>query len=121
KSWDKTSVRHDFHVPLGAGLAGAAFQQRRTIAWANVPEQSPSVRPKQYPYEPNEDEGPEHAIVAIPVYYDPGVRPLSPWNAIGVVSYSSWGELSKIPTMGDAPASAFAATVSGFTKAQFNR
>jgi len=121
RSWADTPVRHDFHIPLGDGLAGAAFQQCRTIAWSNAPDQSALVQPKPYPYEPGEDAEAERAIVAIPVYHDQTLRPPSPWNAIGVVSYSSWGTLSKIPTMGYPTASAFVAAVNGFTQVQFNR
>jgi predicted phosphodiesterase len=121
KSWAETPFKHDFDIQLGDGIAGAAFQQCRAIAWANAPEQSRLLQPKRYPYEPGEDEGLERAILAIPVYHDHTLQPPSPWNAIGVVSYSSWGALSKIPTMGYPAASAFVAAVGGFTQIQFNR
>ena len=101
KSWSSEPIRADFAIPLGDGIAGAAFQQRRPVAWANMRTQSPLIMP--IPYLPGEEDGryDEQATICVPVYHDKmqdEERP-SPWAAIGVIAYGSTSLASKIPPM----------------------
>jgi hypothetical protein len=94
----------DFVIPLGDGIAGAAFQQRRCIMWAaENPELSPFIRPVPYPSESAGDDTKLVAHLAIPVYHhsvQDEARP-SPWSVIGVVSFGSSSMASQIPPMCD--------------------
>jgi predicted phosphodiesterase len=92
----------DFPIPLGDGIAGAAFQQRRCIMWAaENPEISPFIHPHHT--ESAEDGTKLVAHLAIPVYHPSAqdeARP-SPWSAIGVVSFGSSSMASRIPPLCD--------------------
>jgi hypothetical protein len=104
QSWSNSPLPSDFTIPLGGGIAGAAFQQRRTIMWAaETPETSPFIHPVPYPNENDEDNTKLVAHLAVPTYH-PSVqddaRP-SPWSVIGVVSFGSSSMASHIPSMLD--------------------
>ena len=109
KSWSERGVNPGFLVKLGGGIAGAAFQQRRPVAWARGVGTSRLIEPVPYlrdPEDPSEPNRAEDAIFAIPVYHSQlqDDRRPSPWGAIGVVSFSSWSGFSEInPLAGDAP------------------
>ena len=94
-----------FPIALGAGIAGAAFQQRRPIAWSRGGS-SQLIDPVGFPPDPGESARPEEAILAIPVYLadvQDHPRP-SPWGTIGVVCFSSWSVHSEVNDMhGDQP------------------
>ena len=89
-----------FGIELGNGLAGAAFQQRLTLPWAENTGGLPFVAPVPYPGEPLNL---FRTMLAVPVYHpieQDEPRP-SPWSAICVVSFGSSSLASKIPTLVD--------------------
>jgi predicted phosphodiesterase len=104
QSWSNTPLPSDFTIPLGDGIAGAAFQQRRIIIWADeTRETSPFIRPVLYPNESDEEDTRLRAHLAVPVYHpevQDDARP-SPWSVIGVVSFGSSSMASHIPSMLD--------------------
>jgi hypothetical protein len=87
-----------FEIPLGDGLAGAAFQQRLTLPWAQNADILPFIAPVPYPGEPPNQ---FRTMLAVPVYHpaeQDEPRP-SPWSAICVVSFGSSSLASKIPAL----------------------
>ena len=91
RSWSQKPWPLAFKIPLGDGIAGAAFQQRRFVPWGrnlapgSLIEPSPSVPPE------GEAKVDMEYMVGIPLYHpevpDPPRPP--PWATIGVVSFSS--------------------------------
>lgn len=101
QSWSTERVPTNFEIPLGEGIAGAAFQQRRIVPWTETSAGSPFIKPVDYP------QGAEGAAIrmrahlAVPVYHasvQDEPRP-SPWSAIGVVSFSSSSFAPKIAAL----------------------
>lgn len=122
KSWSENGVNPNFLVKLGEGIAGAAYQQRRPIAWARGVGKSRLIEPVAYvpdPADASEPEQAEDAIFAIPVYHillQDHRRP-SPWGTIGVVSFSSWSGFSEVhPMAGEPPPDASLALSSDVRK-----
>jgi 3',5'-cyclic AMP phosphodiesterase CpdA len=87
-----------FGIPLGDGLAGAAFQQRLTLPWAHNANALPFIVPVPYPGEPT---NPFRTMLAVPVYHpaEQNEHRPSPWAAICVVSFGSSSLASKIPPL----------------------
>jgi hypothetical protein len=101
KSWSEAPINPAFCVPLGDGIAGAAFQQRHIVAWAKGGSASPLIHPIPYPVADIAEEDFEQANLAIPVYH-PAVQNEphpSPWATIGVVCISSSSLHSRIHPM----------------------
>ena len=85
-----------FTIPLGDGIAGAAFLRRRTVPWVHDRNRSIYVKPVTF----------NEAVVmrtrlTIPIYHqseqdraDP-----SPWSVIGVVSFASSDLATRIPAL----------------------
>lgn len=87
----------DFVIPLGDGIAGAAFQRRSIVPWAKHVSGSPFIKPIVNPASPVE----LRAILAVPVYHpmeQDKPRP-SPWGTIGVVAFGSASTASKVPPL----------------------
>jgi 3',5'-cyclic AMP phosphodiesterase CpdA len=99
-----------FKIPYGDGVSGAAFQQRRIIAWnrgavTSDPRGSARSLITPVPY-PDSVSGPADAIsvLALPVYHSGSeeVRQPPPWTAVGVVTIDSSSDASPINAMDDA-------------------
>lgn len=91
KDWRK------FRVPLGDGIAGAAFQRRSIVPWSEQSNGTIFIKPIPDPTLPVE----LRTILAVPIYH-PKVqddRRPSPWGVIGVVSFGSSSPASKISTL----------------------
>jgi hypothetical protein len=87
----------DFLIPLGDGIAGAAFQRRSIVPWAMQGGGTPFIKPIPNP----NFEVELRSILAVPVYHpqeQDKPRP-SPWGTIGVVSFASSSPASKIPRL----------------------
>ena len=87
-----------FEIPLGNGLAGAAFQKRLMLPWAQNADTLPFIAPVPYPGEPPDL---YRTMLAVPVYHpteQDEPRP-SPWSAICVVCFGSSSLASKIPPL----------------------
>jgi predicted phosphodiesterase len=100
-SWSDDPVDQGFRMRLGQGIAGAAFLQRRTVAWAKGSNASPLIKPVAYPDKRGGIAGIPEAILAIPIFHDAvqdEVRP-PPWAAIGTVSFSSSSPHSAVYTI----------------------
>jgi hypothetical protein len=84
----------DFLIPLGDGIAGAAFQRRSVVTWAKQANGTVFIKPI-----PDLEAGAElQAILAVPVYHpheQDKPRP-SPWGTIGVVTFGSSSPASKV-------------------------
>lgn len=96
-------------IPYGDGVSGAAFQQRRIIAWSrgavisDARGSAPSlITPVHYP--PTKD-GPVETlnVLALPVYHtgSEDARRPPPWATIGVVTVDSSSYASTIKDMDD--------------------
>jgi 3',5'-cyclic AMP phosphodiesterase CpdA len=99
RSWTPARLPPDFKVPLGDGVTGAAFLQRRIVTWSrqsaesaqlNAATGSSLIEPVPHPPPP---EGPIEMVnvLALPVYHpamEEEPRP-PPWAAIGVVTIGS--------------------------------
>jgi 3',5'-cyclic AMP phosphodiesterase CpdA len=101
RTWTNRPMRPDFIIPLGCGVAGVAFQQRRIIPWADALVPSPFVKP--LPYVPASGEPPAEirTMLAIPIFHPSQLEVLRPppWTCIGVVSFGSSLEASEIPKL----------------------
>ncbi|MBA9070183.1 3',5'-cyclic AMP phosphodiesterase CpdA [Methylobacterium sp. RAS18] len=84
-------------IPLGRGIAGAAFQQCRSIPWAAASSASPFVRP--FPSTVEEPEvGQVRTILSIPIFdrsEDGRTRP-HPSSAIAVATFASSADDSNV-------------------------
>jgi 3',5'-cyclic AMP phosphodiesterase CpdA len=83
-----------FTIPLGDGIAGAAFQRRSIVPWAQQAGGTIFIKPVPDPTLPIE----LRAILAVPIYHprEQDERQPSPWATIGVVCFSSSSPASKI-------------------------
>jgi len=98
RSWISTPIRSEFEIPLGAGIAGAAFQQRRIVPWGKGTGNPAFVAPVAYPQADGEEVTEMRTMLAVPVYHQTqqnAARPI-PGSAIGVVSFGSDSTGSKI-------------------------
>lgn len=87
----------DFLIPLGDGIAGAAFLRRSVVLWAKETSGSVFIKPMPNPNSTVE----MRTTLAVPVYHpreQDKPRP-SPWGTIGVVSFASSSPASKIPRL----------------------
>jgi predicted phosphodiesterase len=97
RSWINTPMRWDFEIPLGAGIAGAAFQQRRIVPWRKGTGNPAFIAPVPYPHTDDEAVTEMRAMLAVPVYHPTQLnagRPLA-GSAIGVLSFGSDAAASK--------------------------
>ncbi len=109
RSWTPEGLPIDFQVPFGDGLSGAAFQQRRIIAWstdsmASRPPHTARSLIKPVPHPAPADGSIEMVnVLALPVYHSDteDLRRPPPWAAIGVVTISSSSYASPIVGMDD--------------------
>jgi hypothetical protein len=108
-SWSAESIPQAFPMPYGDGVGGAAFQQRRIIAWSHELARSSPVhvgraliKPLVYP-PPAEGAVEMVSVLALPIYHsgNEDERRPSPWTAIGVVTISSSSYASPIRGMND--------------------
>ena len=109
RSWTSEQLPRSFEIPYGDGVSGAAFQQRRIIAWSRGEVTSdpkgaaPSlITPVDYP---DAADGTYDAlnVLALPVY-DVGSeddRQPPPWAVIGVVTIDSSSYACPIKEMDD--------------------
>jgi hypothetical protein len=85
----------NFLIPLGDGIAGAAFQRRSIVPWAKQASGTAFIKPTPNP-------GVElRTILAVSVYHpreQDKPRP-SAWGTIGVVSFGSSSPASKVPQL----------------------
>jgi hypothetical protein len=91
RSWSSEPLAREFAIPLGAGIAGAAFQQRRIVPWIASYNTSPFLQPVPYPWEPEGEPPDLGGVLAVPVYLhalSEEKRP-PPWATIGVVCFTS--------------------------------
>lgn len=96
-----TSDWRNFLIPLGDGIAGAAFQQRSILPWAADSSGSMFTKPIPNPFADIE----MRAILAVPVFHPAEqnkARP-SPWGTIGVVSFGSSSTATKVPQLLNRP------------------
>ena len=84
----------DFLIPLGDGIAGAAFQRRCIVPWAKETSGSVFIKPV-----PNPNGVEVRTILAVPVFHPREQDKPSPWGTIGVVSFGSSSPASKIPLL----------------------
>jgi 3',5'-cyclic AMP phosphodiesterase CpdA len=106
-SWSGEQMPRTFEMPYGDGVGGAAFQQRRIVAWSHDPAISKPfgsalITPLNYP-PPAEGAVDMKSVLALPVYHfgsEDGRRP-SPSLAIGVVTIGSSSYASPIRGMSD--------------------
>jgi hypothetical protein len=106
---DREELPRDFGIPYGDGVSGAAFQQRRIIAWSrgavisDLQGSAPSViTPVPYPAA-KEGEVEALNVLALPVYHtgSEDARRPPPWATIGVVTIDSSSYASPIKGMDD--------------------
>ena len=86
----------NFLIPLGVGIAGAAFQRRSIVPWAKETSGSLFINPV-----PNPNGVELRTILAVPLYHpheQDNSRP-SPWGTIGVISFGSSSPASKVPLL----------------------
>lgn len=86
-----------FSIPLGDGIAGAAFQRRSIVPWAKEISGKMFIKPVPDPTLAVE----LRTIIAVPIYHpkeEDKPRP-SPWGTIGVISFGSSSPASKIPPL----------------------
>jgi 3',5'-cyclic AMP phosphodiesterase CpdA len=102
RSWADGPLPRSFTLAPGVGMAGTAFQQRRTVPWSCLASYSPFIHPVPYPAAAGEPGMELRTMIAIPVYH-PETAEMQPspppWSAIGVVCFSSSSERSKIAGM----------------------
>ncbi|MET0678135.1 MAG: metallophosphoesterase [Bradyrhizobium sp.] len=86
-----------FSIPLGDGIAGAAFLRRCIVPWAEQDDSDAFIKPVPNPALKDDLK----TILAIPVYHpDEEEKPRpSPWSTIGVLSFGSSSPASKIPPL----------------------
>jgi 3',5'-cyclic AMP phosphodiesterase CpdA len=105
RSWTSQPSRSNFSIPLGSGIAGAAFLQRRIIPWGRQWTNDPLIEPVMLPdSDPaSETENQMVNIVALPVYHRAlrDERRPPPWATIGVVCMSSSSYGSRITELAD--------------------
>ncbi len=91
RSWTEKPVKYDYQVPLGRGLAGAAFQQRRDMPWAKSHTHSPFIKPYPYEGEDDEDRVELKSILAMPIFHikQASLKRPPPWSCLGVVLFGS--------------------------------
>jgi hypothetical protein len=100
RSWLSTSMTKDFKIPLGTGVAGAAFLQRRIISWGDWAKES-FIEPVTHPHGDSEPAMELKNVLAVPIY-DPEVMDLArppPWATIGVVSFGTTASDSPINSL----------------------
>lgn len=110
RSWTADGLPRSFEIPYGDGVSGAAFQQRRIIAWnqQRLADNPPhSARSLITPVPLPGCEGQSTKVVnmlALPVYHSgtEDLRQPHPWAAIGVVTIASSSYASPISGMDDA-------------------
>ncbi|WP_407121462.1 hypothetical protein [Bradyrhizobium sp. STM 3561] len=103
RSWSASKLPSNFAVTSGKGIAGAAFQQRRMIAWGQSWAGESLVKPVHHPYETDADDVEMACVVALPLYhptYQDHRRP-PPWATIGAVSFGSAAESRQIATLAE--------------------
>ncbi|MBR1135426.1 MULTISPECIES: metallophosphoesterase family protein [Bradyrhizobium] len=104
----REELPRSFSIPYGDGVSGAAFQQRRTIAWSHGgvisdPEGVAKSLITPVPYPPAEADDEAVHVLALPVYHtgtEDARRP-PPWATIGVVTVDSSSYASSIKDMDD--------------------
>ncbi|CCD92065.1 conserved hypothetical protein [Bradyrhizobium sp. ORS 375] len=104
----REALPRSFSIPYGDGVSGAAFQQRRIIAWSHRgvisdPEGAAKSLITPVPYPPTEEGGEAVHVLALPVYHtgtEDERRP-PPWATIGVVTVDSSSYASSIKDMDD--------------------
>ncbi|MGJ5175985.1 metallophosphoesterase family protein [Bradyrhizobium oligotrophicum] len=104
----REQLPRSFSIPYGDGVSGAAFQQRRTIAWSHRgvisdPQGVAQSLITPVPYPPTEDGDEAVHVLALPVYHtgtEDARRP-PPWATIGVVTVDSSSYASSIKDMDD--------------------
>jgi 3',5'-cyclic AMP phosphodiesterase CpdA len=112
RSWTTEELPQGFKIPYGGGVTGAAFQQRRIIAWSRQPvnEDLQDSAPSLIAPDPTFSADPVEIvnILALPVYHSGSedLRRPPPWATIGVVTIGS---------------SSYASTFSGLDDAQRRR
>ncbi|MGK9339804.1 metallophosphoesterase family protein [Sinorhizobium meliloti] len=101
RTWTSKPHNSNLVIPLGCGIAGVAFQQGLIIPWVKGETDSPFVRPEPYDTEDDEPDAKMRTILAIPIFHASQHhlgRP-APWSCIGVVSFRSSSDASKIPQL----------------------
>jgi 3',5'-cyclic AMP phosphodiesterase CpdA len=102
RSWSTERLPMTFGVPYGDGVSGAAFQQRRIIAWSQAaiaerPEHSARslIKPVPHPA-PTEGQIEMVNVLALPIYHSEleDARRPPPWATIGVVTIGSSSDAS---------------------------
>jgi 3',5'-cyclic AMP phosphodiesterase CpdA len=101
RSWTPDPLRADFDIALGDGIAGVAFQQRRTVPWSAASRLDPFIQPVGYPASAGEPAIKLRTMLAVPVYHPKMANEPHPppWSAIGAVSFSSTAYNSKVSGM----------------------
>ena len=89
------SLPESFSIPLGAGVSGAGFLQRRVVAWGKSPDSRSLIRPVALPHLDAQ------YILAVPIFYQHeqaagGQLDLRPGAVIGVVTLASTARGSPI-------------------------
>ncbi|KRR03750.1 metallophosphoesterase family protein [Bradyrhizobium valentinum] len=88
--------RGSYEVPLGGGVAGAAFLQRQIIAWKNDPNSKSLIKP------PSSGALNSHWVLALPVFHQGGPDATGkeldtePGAVLGVITLGSSSAASKI-------------------------
>jgi 3',5'-cyclic AMP phosphodiesterase CpdA len=88
-SWTAGPMGH-FEIPLGDGVVGAAFQQRRLLPWGQWADES-LIEPVPRPAVAGETPVRPRNLVAVPIYHpdrQDDRRP-PPWATIGALSFGS--------------------------------
>jgi hypothetical protein len=101
RSWSKSLLPSNFEVPLGSGISGAAFQQRRMVPWGKSWARDSLVKPVPHPQGDAAENVELNGVVSVP-FYHPNVqddRRPPPWATIGVVSFGSASEGARIATL----------------------
>ncbi|MGE0417392.1 MAG: metallophosphoesterase [Acetobacteraceae bacterium] len=101
RSWQPGQLPPGFRIGLGDGIAGAAFQQRRSVPWSRASAYSPYIVPVPYDGPSPQDAVQLSTTLAVPVYHADCAdlpRP-PPWSAIGVLCFSSSSPASKVTGM----------------------
>jgi hypothetical protein len=97
RSWSRNQWP-EFMVPLGAGIAGAAFLQRRAVVWSRGYAHESLIQPVPHPHGKDEDPVLLEEVVAQPIYHErfqDEQRP-PPWATIGVVVVGSDSPASRV-------------------------
>jgi hypothetical protein len=98
RSWRDDPLPFEFTIPLGGGIAGAAFQQRRSIAWSEAATEISLIRPEPHP---DSHDLKLRNVLALPVYHDSvkDDRQPPPSGAIGVVTIGSSSDASPVAAL----------------------